>query len=151
MNIKEHIKEILENKRWIKNDTGLWKIQCCKLFEEKERLMLLIVTDELNGPSVARVNKIGVLNEDEIVLFYDNEYNSVLEENEYESYSKILTKEEWDILFSGEAAKKLYNINIISDTSGFYVEPHVNMEKFIYECKDYNEKESIEVSKYFNI
>ncbi|KMJ93104.1 hypothetical protein CBCST_22440, partial [Clostridium botulinum C str. Stockholm] len=62
MNWDNKIEDIIRNDKWIKNDTGLWKVQCSKLFKDEERLKLLLVTDELDGPACAKVEKIVVTN-----------------------------------------------------------------------------------------
>ncbi|KYH29041.1 MULTISPECIES: hypothetical protein [Clostridium] len=149
MDWNKKIEDIINNKKWIKNDTGLWKIQCCKLFKDNGELMLFIVTDELNGPAVARVEKVVVTNNSsELVMFYDNEYDAVLEEDEYEHYSEFLTREEWDVLFSGNAAKELFEMDMLSEEEGFYVEPHEGIERFM---NNYDKEISEEIAGYFNL
>ncbi|QGU95622.1 hypothetical protein GOM49_11475 [Clostridium bovifaecis] len=149
MDWNNKIENILNNKKWIKNDTGLWKIQCCKLFKDNEELMLFIVTDELNGPAVTKVEKVVITNNNnELVMFYDNQYDIVLEEGEYEHYSEFLTVREWDALFSGNAVKELLEMDMVSEEEGFYVEPHEGIERFM---NNYDERASEEIAEHFNL
>lgn len=149
MNWNKKVESIIENGMWIKNDTGLWKVQCCKLIRDKEELMLLIVTDELDGPALVRVEKIVVTNNDnELVVFYDGEYKVTLDEEEYENYSEVLTREEWDALFSGNATKQLLEMDVVTEQEGFYVESHEGMSRFV---DNYDERASEEIAEYFNL
>lgn len=149
MDWNREIEDIIENKRWIKNDTGLWKVQCCKLVRDKEELMVFIVTDELDGPAYARVEKIVVTNNNnELVVFYDGEYGAPLEENEYENFSDLITQQEWKALFSGNAVSELINMNLVTEEEGFYIESYEGINKFI---NNFDEKASEEIAEHFNL
>ena len=125
MNWSQKVENIINNKKWIKNDTGLWKVQCCKLVRDDEDLMVFIVSDELNGPLYTRVEKISVINKNsELVVFYDGQYGAVLEESEYDTYSEFVNESEWQALFSGNATTELLKMNMVTDEEGFYIESH---------------------------
>ncbi|MGY0375038.1 hypothetical protein [Clostridium sp. JNZ J1-5] len=147
MDWNSKIENIIQNKKWIKNDTGLWKVQCCKLVRDKEELMVFIVTDELDGPAYARVEKMVITN-NELVVFYDGEYGAPLEENEYENFSDLLTQREWKALFSGNAASELLDMDIVTEEEGFYIESHEGVNRFI---NNFDEKASEEIAEHFNL
>lgn len=149
MDWSQKVENIISNKRWIKNDTGLWKVQCCKLVRDVEDLMVFIVSDELDGPLYTRVEKISVINNNsELVVFYDGQYGSVLEESEYNAYSEFVTEKEWQALFSGNATAELLKMNMVTDEEGFYIESHEGMERFI---SDFDEQASEELAEHFNL
>lgn len=147
MDWNSKIENIIQNKKWIKNDTGLWKVQCCKLVRDKEELMVFIVTDELDGPAYARVEKMVITN-NELVIFYDGEYGAPLEENEYENFSDLLTQREWRVLFSGNAVSELLDMDIVTEEEGFYIESHEGINRFI---NNFDEKASEEIAEHFNL
>lgn len=147
MDWNSKIENIIQNKKWIKNDTGLWKVQCCKLVRDKEELMVFIVTDELDGPAYARVEKMVITN-NELVVFYDGEYGAPLEENEYENFSDLLTQREWKALFSGNAVSELLDMDIVTEEEGFYIESHEGINRFI---NNFDEKASEEIAEHFNL
>ncbi|MEA4825808.1 MAG: hypothetical protein VB130_04135 [Clostridium sp.] len=147
MDWNSKIENIIQNKKWIKNDTGLWKVQCCKLVRDKEELMVFIVTDELDGPAYARVEKMVITN-NELVVFYDGEYGAPLEENEYENFSDLLTQREWRVLFSGNAVSELLDMDIVTEEEGFYIESHEGINRFI---NNFDEKASEEIAEHFNL
>ncbi|GAB6149971.1 hypothetical protein [Clostridium novyi] len=148
MDWKKRIKDIIDNNKWVKNDTGVWKVQCAKLFEDDNTLRLILVTDELEGPVSTQVEKIIVTNNEDLVLFYDERFNSILKEEDYDKFSKLVDKEQWDALFTGEATKNLVDMDVVGSEDGFYVEPHEGISRF----KDnYNESLSEELDKYFNV
>lgn len=149
MDWNSKIESIIKNKKWIKNDTGLWKVQCCKLVRDKEELMVFIVTDELDGPAISRVEKIVVTNNNnELVVFYDGEFDTTLDEEDYDSYSEFFTLKEWSALFSGNAAKELLEMDIVTDEEGFYIESHEGMSRFI---GNFDENASEEIAEYFKL
>lgn len=92
MDWKKRIKDIIDNNKWVKNDTGVWKVQCAKLFEDNNTLRLILVTDELEGPVSTQVEKIIVTNNEDLVLFYDERFNSILKEEDYDKFSKVVDK-----------------------------------------------------------
>lgn len=149
MDWNSKIENIIKNKKWIKNDTGLWKVQCCKLVRDKEELMVFIVTDELDGPAISRVEKIVVTNNNnELVVFYDGEFDTTLDEEDYDSYSEFFTLKEWGVLFNGNAAKELLEMDMITDEEGFYIESHEGMSRFI---GNFDENASEEITEYFKL
>lgn len=149
MDWNSKIESIIKNKKWIKNDTGLWKVQCCKLVRDKEELMVFIVTDELDGPAISRVEKIVVTNNNnELVVFYDGEFDTTLDEEDYDSYSEFFTLKEWGVLFNGNAAKELLEMDMITDEEGFYIESHEGMSRFI---GNFDENASEEITEYFKL
>lgn len=148
MNWDNKIEDIITNDKWIKNDTGLWKVQCSKLFKDEDRLKLLLVTDELDGPACAKVEKIVVTNNNDLILFYDDRFDSILKEDEYDKFSKVVNKKEWDTLFTGKATEELVKMNVTSEEKGFYVEPHESVSDFI---NSYDEKISDELAQHFNL
>ncbi|MCY6485202.1 hypothetical protein OW763_12720 [Clostridium aestuarii] len=147
MEWNQKIEDIINNKKWIANDNGLWKIQCCKLVNDEDELMVFIVADELEGPACARVEKV-IVTGSELVLFYDSQYDYVLEESEYDNYSKFITSEEWKILFKGNAIGDLKEMNMISEEEGFYVEPHEGIERYM---SNYDKRVSEEIAEHFNL
>ncbi|GEM_PF-1551645 len=149
MNWSKKVENIISNKKWVKNDTGLWKVQCCKLVKEEEDLGVFIVSDELDGPLYTRVEKISVINKNsELVVFYDGQYGSVLDESEYDTYSGLVTENEWKALFSGNATTELIKMNMVTDEEGFYIESHEGMERFI---NDFDEQASEEIAEHFHL
>ncbi|EDS76150.1 hypothetical protein [Clostridium massiliodielmoense] len=148
MDWKKRIKDIVNNNKWVKNDTGLWKVQCAKLFEDNNTLRLILVTDELEGPVSAHVEKIIITNNKDLILFYDERFNSILKEEDYDKFSKIVNREQWDALFTGEATKNLVAMNVVGSEEGFYVEPHEAINQFV---DNYDEKLSEELDKQFNL
>lgn len=148
MDWKKRIKDIIDNNKWVKNDTGLWKVQCSKLFQDNNTLGLILVTDELEGPILAEVEKIIVTNNEDLVIFYDKIFNSVLKEEDYDKFCKIIDKKQWDALFTGEATKNLVDMDVVISENGFYVESHESINQF---TGNYNKSLSEELQKYFNV
>lgn len=149
MEWNKKIEDIIKGKKWMRNDSGLWKVQCCKLFRDNEELMILIVADELEGPACARIEKIAVVNNNtELIVFYDNEYDVMLEEDEYENFSEVVSRKEWDVLFEGNATKELIDMGMTLEEEGVYVEPHESVDRFM---KNYDEKTSEEIAEHFHL
>lgn len=147
MDWNEKIEEIIKSGKWIKNDIGMARIQCSKLIKDNEELGLFISSDVYNEPVYARVERIVVAN-NEVIIFYDNEYESVLEEKEYEDYSDLFSIDEWNALFGGETVEKLKEMNLISEKEGFYVETHESIESYI---NHYDEIISEDICEHFNL
>lgn len=140
------VKDIIKKGKWAKNSITLGRVQCGKLVEDNEKLMLFIVSDILEKPLYTKVEKVLVA-DNQIVVFYDGEYGSLLEEEEYDKFSAFLKREEWDVLFGGNTVDRLYKMNMLFEEEGFYIEAHETMEDFLgrYDkdaskeiCKEYN-------------
>ncbi|MCY6369026.1 hypothetical protein [Clostridium ganghwense] len=124
------VQKIIDKDKWTKNSITMSRVQCGKLVEENDKLMLFIVSDILDKPFYTRVERVLVA-DNQIIAFYDGEYGSLLEENEYNKFSAFFKKEEWDILFGGNTIDRLDKMNMISEEEGFYIEAHETMESFL--------------------
>lgn len=138
---------IIKEKKWIRNDIGMGKIQCSKLINLKGELILIISSEVNEKPVWARVEKILVVN-GEIILFYDGEYCVELEHQEYEEYKEFVEEDEWNCLFEEGNVSKLIEKDLISSNDGFYVEAHENINN--YE-EEYDDDESNRLNEHFNI
>lgn len=145
-NIKR-LEDIINRKKWIRNDIGMGKIQCSKLINIKDELLLIISSDVNEKPVWARVEKILVAN-GEIILFYDGEYCEELDQEEYVEYSSFIEENEWRTLFEEGNVSKLVKSNMVSSDDGFYVEAHENIKN--YEDQ-FDEEESTKLNEHFNI
>lgn len=145
-NIKR-LEDIINAKKWIRNDIGMGKIQCSKLVNIKDELILIISSDVNEKPVWARVEKILIANR-EIILFYDGEYCEELEQNQYEEYSNFIEENEWKTLFEVGNVSKLVENNMVSSNDGFYVEAHENIKNFEDE---FDKEESTKLNEHFNI
>lgn len=124
------IKNLINSKKWVRNDMGLGKVQFLKLILVKEKLMLLLISNEIKGPLYAKVENIGVINE-QITIFYDGEYCELLKEKEYESFKENVTEEEWRVLFHSDVTKDLYELGLVEEEKGFTAQIHENIDTFM--------------------
>lgn len=130
MNYCTAIKSLIENKKWVRNDMGVAKVQFLKLILVKEKLMLLIISNNIPEPLYAKVENIMVINE-QITVFYDGEYCITLKEEEYESFKENVRKDEWNVLFHGDVTKDLDELGLVEKEKGFFAELHANTEQFM--------------------
>ncbi|MCY6959165.1 hypothetical protein [Clostridium brassicae] len=130
MNWNKKIEDIIRDGKWTKNSIRLGRVQCGKLVEEKGSLALFIVSDILMKPLYTKVEKM-VVADNEIVVFYDEKFGALLEEGEYEKFSRFFNKEEWDVLFGGDTIDRLDKMELIHEREGFYIEPHETMEAYL--------------------
>jgi hypothetical protein len=127
MSVAERIKEIIGKRKWSKNDLGMSRIQLSKLMIIKNNLVLLIKGDTINAPVWSKVENIQLV-EDDIIIYFDGEYDMVLGKGDYEDYKDYVSKEEWQVLFETDTVKKLEEMKLIDD-KGFYLEMHANIRK----------------------
>ncbi|PJI07354.1 MULTISPECIES: hypothetical protein [Clostridium] len=145
MDYSEVIEDIIKENKWVRNNIGMEKIQCTKLVKENEKLMVIIVSDKWAFPVCSLVKKI-MVDDGEIILFYDGEYYERVEEGEYDRYKKYLDREEWNIILGDDPAENLFKKNRVSDRQGFYVQLHETVKDFIngkYDKKDTDELNNI--------
>lgn len=147
MNNTVRIKKIIDEKKWIKNDIGMGRIQCSKAILVNGELLLIICSEVNHKPVWARVEKILVSN-DEIILFYDGEYCEELELDEFEEYKNYIGRDEWSILFEDENTKRLEELDLISGSDGFYVDVHENIDNYEGE---FDEEESEKINSDFDL
>jgi hypothetical protein len=125
--VANKIRGILDRKKWSKNDLDVSWVQLSKLLVIKNQLVVIIKGNTIDKPVWARVENLKEMN-DELIFYYDGEYETVLAEDEYGEYKEYISKEEWEALFSSDSLKKLTDMNLIDD-KGFYLEMHANMSK----------------------
>ncbi|MDP4091102.1 MAG: hypothetical protein Q8930_17795 [Bacillota bacterium] len=143
----QRLEKIIGEKKWIRNDIGMGRIQCSKAMLINGELLLLICSEVNHKPVWARVEKILVAN-DEIILFYDGEYCEELDYDEYAEYEEYVSKEEWKVLFEDENTTKLDAQGLISSTDGFYVDVHENIGGYEGE---FDEMESENLDLHFDL
>lgn len=150
MNKKDLINEIIKRNKWVKNDIAMGRVICSKLIKtnSEPELMAIITSDQLKKPLAAYIEQILVV-KDELVLFYDGQYPTEIEKEEYENYKNYFTKDEWEIVFKDNPTLNLLSGGYISKEEGYYLEIHETMEKFMR--RGVNEKESEEIKKEFNL
>ena len=146
MNYYVAIDNLVKNKRWVRNDIGLGKVQYLKLISENEKLKILILSNVLPGPLYTNVDNIVVMS-DQITVFYDGEHYETLKEGEYEDFKENITKEEWNTLFHGDVTKDLDELGLVEKEKGFIAQAHddiqhintasVNMEISEEICRTY--------------
>lgn len=141
------IKDIIQQGKWSKNSISLGRVQCAKLAKEDEKLILFIVSDILTKPLYTKVEKIVVAN-NEIIAFYDEEFATLLEVEDYNKFSDFFKKEEWDILFGGNTIDRLDKMNLLSDKEGIYVEPHESMNSYL---EKYDKNATKEICEEYNL
>lgn len=125
--VANKIRGILDRKKWSKNDLDVSWVQLSKLLVIKNQLVVIIKGNTIDKPVWARIENLKEMN-DELIFYYDGEYETVLTEDEYSEYKEYMSKEEWEVLFSTDSLKKLTDMNLIDD-KGFYLEMHANMSK----------------------
>lgn len=130
MEWNEKVQNIIKDKKWSKNSIRLGRVQCGKLMEEKGELGLVITSDVLTKPLYGRVEKM-VVADNEIIVFYDDNYASILGEEEYDKFSNYFSKEEWQSLFGGDTIEYLEKMNLIEEREGFYLETHETVEQYL--------------------
>lgn len=150
MNKKEQINNIIESKKWVKNDMAMGRVQCSKLIRtnSEPELIAVITSNLLKKPLVANIEQILVV-KDELILFYDGQYPNEINVNQYEEYKNNFSQEEWEILFKENPTDSLLKGGYILNEEGYYLEIHETMEKFLRRGVD--EKESKEISEEFNL
>lgn len=136
------IKGLIDSKKWVRNDMGVAKAQFLKLILVKEKLMLLIISNNISEPLYAKVENVMIINE-QITVFYDGEYCITLKEEEYESFKENVTKEEWNVLFHGDVTKDLDELGLLEKEKGFFAELHNNTEQFMKANVDRKASEEI--------
>ena len=130
MDMTSKIDEFISNGKWIKNDIGMGRVQCCKIVRDEKELLILIVSDTLDTPISVSVEKILVVS-NEIILFYDGQYIQRVEKSEYKRYKHFLSEEEWRVIFEKNIVKELIKNKMISEDKGFYVEMHETLERYM--------------------
>lgn len=148
MNSSRRIDDLIRQGKWIKNDIGMSRVQCFKLLKDEEKLMMIIISEELKIPIFTRVEKIMVV-DNEIVLFYDGQYYERVEKDEYNRYKTYLSSEEWNIILEHNAIEKLGEKNMISEDKGFYAELHETIESYIE--RDYDKESTKELNYTYNL
>lgn len=143
MSSTEIIDNIIKGGKWVKNDIGMGRVQCSKLVRDKEKMMIILISDKIEFPICSQVEKMVVVN-GEIIMFYDGQYYERVEEEEYDRYKDYLSRDEWSIIHGSEPIKKLEEKNMISDTDGFYAEIHETVNKYIE--REYDKKATDELN-----
>ncbi|MEG1002634.1 hypothetical protein [Clostridium sp.] len=134
MDLINSVKEILENKKWIKNDIGMSRVQLAKLMNLNDSLVVLIKTDSKKEPLWAMVEKIIKINDD-VMVFFDGRYDTFISKDEYDDYKNYISQDEWNLLFKEDGIKKIIEKNLI-DEKGFYLDIHDNLRNFDGEYKE---------------
>ncbi|MDP4143744.1 MAG: hypothetical protein Q8936_04580 [Bacillota bacterium] len=143
MDWNQRLQDIISRKKWVKNDIGKSRVQCVKLINDNNILMIIIVSDTLDHPVIARVEKVLIIDK-QLVLFYDGEYCENIDKDEYARYADFLTNEEWKIIFGGDDVINMLRLNkMISEEEGFYAELHQTIEQFMERGYDKESSESL--------
>lgn len=142
------IERLIQNGSYVRNDIGMGRVQYVKLITIEGKLFMIIVSEEFGHPIVAKVENIIVVNE-EIVIFYDGEYEDIIKEEERDKYKDVIPDKEWNSIFGADNGRELEKNNFVSQDEGFYAEMHDTIEDYMEE--GYDEKLSLEVCKYFGI
>lgn len=153
MNYIKKLEGLIEEGKYIRNDIGMGRVQHVKPIMMNERLMIIMVSPELEGPIAARIEEIIVLN-DEIIVFYDGEFENALSQDEYEDYKENISSDEWNIIFNTDAGEKLEDADLTSRNEGFYAEMHDTIEDYInedYINEDYDKTQSEAISRHFDL
>ena len=148
MNYVKNIESIIKSKKWIKNDIGVGRVQYSKLLQIDEELALFIVSNTLEGPIYSRVENLIILN-DELNLFYNNDFSETLDREEYEDFSDYLSKGEWESVFDNEPGEKLDENGMVSKKEKYYLQPQENIEGISED--GYDEDATEVVREYFNL
>ncbi|MEW9094073.1 MAG: hypothetical protein AB2417_03230 [Clostridiaceae bacterium] len=148
MNYCVAIDNLIQNKKWVRNDIGMAKVQFIKLISEKEKLKILITSNTLKGPIYSDVENIIAMNE-QVTIFYDGEHCEVLREEEYEDFKGNIRKDEWDVLFHGDVTKDLYELGLVEKEKGFIAQAHKDIEHSI--LANVNVEASEEICKEFGL
>lgn len=143
----KRLEKIIKDKQWIQNDIGMGRIQCAKACIINDELILIICSNISDTPAWARIEKILVQN-DEIILFYDGEYCEKIPYDDYEEYSEFINPEEWSLIFGENVADNLKENNLVSQEDGFYIDVHQNIESY---KEEYDEEESEKLNSRFNL
>lgn len=144
----KYLDNILKNKKWVRNDIGMGRVQFVKLMEIEEDLMLIIASDNLEAPFYTRVENLLIVN-NELILFYDGEYGEMLNKNEYDDYKEYISKEEWNSIFERELSLKLEELNFSSKEEGFYAELHETIEEYMED--QYDEEASEKLREHYGL
>lgn len=145
MNSVKRLENIIQDKKWVRNDIGMVRIQCGKLIRNKEDLILIIAPVMPPEPILARVKKILLVN-NELKVFYDGENCEKLNINEFQQYKNFLTEDEWNAIYDNDVIIKLESMDMISKRETFDMDVYENI--FNYKS-DRNRKENKILSKYF--
>lgn len=148
MNYINTIEGMTRNGKYVRNDIGMGRVQYARLFAVEKELFIIIISNELEGPILTRVEKIIIVN-GEIIVFYDGEYGVVIEKEERDEYKNIIADKEWEAVFSDDTGKALEAIGAVSTDEGFYAEMHDTIEDYIDE--GYEEEISEDICKHFNL
>lgn len=148
MDYSKIIEDVIKENKWVRNNIGMEKIQCIKLVKENENLMVIIVADKLAFPICSLVKKI-MVDDGEIILFYDGQYYERVEEGEYNRYKNYLDKEEWNIILGDDPAENLFRKNRVGNREGFYVQLHETVKEFIN--GKYDKKYTDELNHIYNL
>lgn len=148
MNYINVIEGMIKDRKYVRNDIGMGRVQYARLFTMENELFIIIISNELEGPFVTRVEKIIIVN-GEIIVFYDGEYGDILNKEEKNELKHIINNEEWDAIFSDDTGKALEKIGIILTDEGFYAEMHDTIEDYLDE--GYEEEVSEEICKHFSL
>ncbi|MFD3156029.1 hypothetical protein ACFIJ5_04060 [Haloimpatiens sp. FM7330] len=137
----EKIEDIISSRRWVKNNISMGRIQCSKLLKEKDKLNLVIVSDSLDKPLYAMVQKI-IINNGEIIMCFDGEYPLNINKDQYDEFKDYFTVDEWDNIFNNKnITEYLIKDNLINNKEGYLFVVHQNAELYI---KDGFDKEATE-------
>jgi len=148
MNYVKNIENIIKSKKWIKNDIGVGMVQYSKLLEVDEELILFVLSNNLEGPLYLRVENLLIAN-DELNLFYNNEFSEVLDIEEYDDYCDNLSKIEWKYLFDNEPGEKLDENGMVSKKEKYFLQSYKNLEAVAE--NGYDEEATELVKDYFNL
>jgi hypothetical protein len=144
MNSVIRLENIIQDKKWTKNDIGMGRIQCGKLIQNKEDLILIIAPVMPPGPIYARVKKILLVN-NVLKVFYDGENCEKLNIGEFDQYKSFLTEDEWNVIYDMDIIKKLELMNMISKREIFEMDVYENIYNY---KKDINKRENSILSKH---
>ncbi|WP_125154706.1 hypothetical protein [Clostridium rectalis] len=117
MNYSERLIGLI-NKKWVRNDMGLGKVQFLKLISVKEKLFILIISNNIKKPIYSKVEDI-IISNNQIVVFYDGEYCEDLKYEEYEKFHNVFSKKEWDTVFKEDVTYKLEEIGVLEKRMDF--------------------------------
>lgn len=142
------IEGIIKSRRYVRNDIGMGRVQYARLFSLKNELFIIIISNELEGPLITRVERIIIIN-GEIIVFYDGEYGNIIEKEEKDELKHIIDNEEWNAIFSDDIEKTLEETDLVSTAEGFYAEMHDTIEDYMDE--GFEEEISDEICKHFRL
>mgnify|MGYP000075901302 CR=1 FL=1 len=113
--------EVMKNKKWIRNNMGMGRMQFIKFAMSENEPVVIMFSDILEKPQCSKVKQF-VVKGCNVIALYDGTNCNELDRCEFGSYADYFEQDEWDVMYEQEAEESLKGMELLNNESGVSAE-----------------------------